>query len=143
MGPVASPEVELAAVKAELRNVIKSLDEVKAVLAEMRNFGHTLTQIAAEQKAIEKQTKEMDERIDSLEARQTNNTAFLNKLRGSITTGAWVARIVQALLIAAIGWLYTTMMTTRDQVTEVQHQVKFLERDNQQIIQELIKPGQK
>lgn len=131
------PEFKMGELEAELRGVTKTLDEIKATLHEMNRFSSLLTEIAADQKNFAKKFEEVDERIDDIEQRQSGNTAFLNKLRGSMTTTAWVARIVQALLVAGIGWLYTTIMDTRDQIQEVAHQVKFLERDNQQIIQEL------
>lgn len=131
------PEFKMGELEAELRGVTKTLDEIKATLHEMNRFSSLLTEIAADQKNFAKKFEEVDGRIDDIEQRQSGNTAFLNKLRGSLTTSSWVARIVQALLVAGIGWLYTTIMDTRDQIQEVAHQVKFLERDNQQIIQEL------
>ena len=138
-----NPEAELASVKTELRLISKSLDEVKAALHEMSNLGGVLTQIASNQKAYEQKVLEVGTRLDTLESRQNANTAFLNKIRGSVTTSAWIARAVQAALIGAVGWIYTTMADTREQVIETAHHVQFLEREHQQIIQELAKEARK
>lgn len=133
------PEVELSAVKTELRLISKSLDEVKAALHDMGSLATTINQIAASQRVYEQKFVDVDTRLDTLEARQTNNTAFLNKIRGSVTTSAWIARAVQAALIGVVGYMYTTMMDTREQMLTMSHQVQFLERENQQIIEELTK----
>lgn len=133
------PEVELATLKSELHSVAKSLDEVKATLHEMNNFGKLLTQITADLRVYGEKFGEVDGRLDTLESRQTSNTAFLNKIRGSVTTSAWVARAIQAFLIAGVGWLYTSMVDTREKMIDVQHQVQFLQRENQQILQEIAK----
>ena len=131
------PEVELAAVKTELRLIAKSLDEVKATLREVSNLGTTINQIATNQKTYEQKFADVDARLGTLEARQTNNTAFLNKIRGSVTTSAWIVRAVEAALIGAVGYMYTTVMDTRDQVMAVSHQVQYLEREHQQVLKEL------
>ncbi len=131
------PEVELAAVKTELRLIAKSLDEVKAALRDMSSLGATINQIATNQKTYEQKFADVDGRLGTLEARQANNTAFLNKIRGSVTTSAWIVRAVEAALIGAVGYMYTTVMDTRDQVLAVSHQVQYLEREHQQVLKEL------
>lgn len=131
------PEVELAAVKTELRLIAKSLDEVKAALREMSSLGTTINQIATNQRTYEQKFVDVDARLGTLETRQANNTAFLNKIRGSVTTSAWIVRAVEAALIGAVGYMYTTVMDTRDQVLAVTHQVQYLEREHQQVLKEL------
>lgn len=137
MGESTKPEVELAAVKTELRLIAKTLDEVKASLREVSTLSTTLNQIATSQKNYEQKFNDVDSRLGDLEARQANNTAFLNKIRGSITTSAWIVRAIEAALIGAVGYMYTTIVDTREQVVTTVHQVQYLEREHQQIIKEL------
>ena len=137
MGESTKPEVELAAVKTELRLIAKTLDEVKASLREVSTLSTTLNQIATSQKSYEQKFNDVDSRLGDLEARQANNTAFLNKIRGSITTSAWIVRAIEAALIGAVGYMYTTIVDTREQVVTTVHQVQYLEREHQQIIKEL------
>ena len=137
MGESTKPEVELAAVKTELRLIAKTLDEVKASLREVSTLSTTLNQIASSQKSYEQKFNDVDSRLGDLEARQANNTAFLNKIRGSITTSAWIVRAIEAALIGAVGYMYTTIVDTREQVVTTVHQVQYLEREHQQIIKEL------
>ncbi len=137
MGESTKPEVELAAVKTELRLIAKTLDEVKASLREVSTLSTTLNQIATSQKNYEQKFSDVDSRLGELEVRQANNTAFLNKIRGSITTSAWIVRAIEAALIGAVGYMYTTLVDTREQVITTVHQVQYLEREHQQIIKEL------
>ncbi|WP_322152296.1 hypothetical protein [Paratractidigestivibacter sp.] len=137
MGESTKPEVELAAVKTELRLIAKTLDEVKASLREVSTLSTTLNQIATSQKSYEQKFQDVDTRLGDLESRQASNTAFLNKIRGSVTTSAWIVRAVEAALIGAVGYMYTTVMDTREQVLTVNNQVQYLEREHQQIIKEL------
>lgn len=131
------PEVELAAVKTELRLIAKSLDEVKAALRDMSSLGTTINQIATNQRTYEQKFVDVDSRLGTLEQRQANNTAFLNKIRGSVTTSAWIVRAVEAALIGAVGYMYTTVMDTREQVLVMSNQLQYLEREHQQVLKEL------
>ena len=76
-----------------------------------------------------------------MELRQTNNTAYLNKLRGGIGLTATLVTLIQAVVLAGASWLLTSVIDAREDISVLDQNIKQLEHDHDRLIQGLISKG--
>ena len=101
------PQIELAAVKEQLKSIKESVDDIKTAVTKLIAMEKLVTEVKVRQVGHEEKIADCTKRIEALEMRQTNNTAYLNKLRGGIGLTATLVTLIQAVVLAGASWLLT------------------------------------
>lgn len=120
-------EVELAAVKEQLKAIQKSVDDVKLAVTKLLVIDRTVAEIKVRQEGHEEKIEKLIRTSESLDKSCEDNTAYLNKLRGAYALAVAVASIVQAVLLGGAGWLVTSVIDSREEVRVLRQTIRHLE----------------
>nr|DAX02319.1 MAG TPA: hypothetical protein [Caudoviricetes sp.] len=135
------PQIELAAVKEQLKSIKESVDDIKTAVTKLIAMEKLVTEVKVRQVGHEEKIADCTKRIEALELRQTNNTAYLNKLRGGIGLTATLVTLIQAVVLAGASWLLTSVIDAREDISVLDQNIKQLEHDHDRLIQGLISKG--
>lgn len=132
------PQVELASVKEQLKAIKESVDDIKTAVTKLIGIERVVAEVNVRQQNHEEKIADCTKRIEALEARQTNNTAYLNKLRGGIGLTATLVTLIQAVVLAGASWLLTSVIDAREDISVLDQNIKQLEHDHDRMIQAIL-----
>ena len=85
---------------------------------------------------------ELEERVAAAEIRLTNNSAYLNKLKGAVGLAVTVVTLLQGAAVASAAWLLSSVIDTREAVSTMQESLRYMEHEQSRIIQLFLKGTQ-
>lgn len=132
------PQVELASVKEQLKAIKESVDDIKMAVTKLIGIERVVAEVNVRQQNHEEKIADCTKRIEALEQRQTNNTAYLNKLRGGIGLTATLVTLIQAVVLAGASWLLTSVIDAREDISVLDQNIKQLEHDHDRMIQAIL-----
>lgn len=132
------PQVELASVKEQLKAIKESVDDIKMAVTKLIGIERVVAEVNVRQQNHEEKIADCTKRIEALESRQTNNTAYLNKLRGGIGLTATLVTLIQAVVLAGASWLLTSVIDAREDISVLDQNIKQLEHDHDRMIQAIL-----
>lgn len=132
------PQVELASVKEQLKAIKESVDDIKTAVTKLIGIERVVAEVNVRQQNHEEKIADCTKRIEALESRQTNNTAYLNKLRGGIGLTATLVTLIQAVVLAGASWLLTSVIDAREDISVLDQNIKQLEHDHDRMIQAIL-----
>lgn len=131
-------QVELASLKEQLKAIKESVDDIKTAVTKLIGIERVVAEVNVRQQNHEEKIADCTKRIEALEARQTNNTAYLNKLRGGIGLTATLVTLIQAAVLAGASWLLTSVIDAREDISVLDQNIKQLEHDHDRMIQAIL-----
>lgn len=141
MGSDGNAEVELATVKAQLKAIQQSVDEVKTAVTQLLQIDRTVAEMKVKQETHDEKIRDALKRVEALEMRQSTNTAYLNKLRGGIGLTATLITLIQAAVLAGASWLLTTVIDAREEITALHQAQRQIEVEHTRVMEALISRG--
>ena len=135
---VDDSEVELAAVKEQLKAIQQSVEEIKAAVTQLVVIDRTVAEMKVRQQGHEEKIKEALKRVDALELRQSNNSAYLNKLRGGFSLTVTLVTLIQAAVLAGASWLLTSVIDARQDISVMQQNLHQLEIEHTRVMESLL-----
>ena len=135
---VDDPEVELAAVKEQLKAIQQSVEEIKVAVTQLVVIDRTVAGMKVRQQGHEEKIKDALKRVDELEIRHANNTAYLNRLRGGFSLTVTLVTLIQAAVLAGASWLLTTVIDARQDISVMQQNLHQLEIEHTRVMESLL-----
>lgn len=135
---VDDSEVELAAVKEQLKAIQQSVEEIKAAVTQLVVIDRTVAEMKVRQQGHEEKIKDALKRVDALEMRQSNNSAYLNKLRGGFSLTVTLVTLIQAAVLAGASWLLTSVIDARQDISVMQQNLHQLELEHTRVMESLL-----
>lgn len=135
---VDDSEVELAAVKEQLKAIQQSVEEIKAAVTQLVVIDRTVAEMKVRQQGHEEKIKDALKRVDALEIRQSNNSAYLNKLRGGFSLTVTLVTLIQAAVLAGASWLLTSVIDARQDISVMQQNLHQLEIEHTRVMESLL-----
>lgn len=135
---VDDSEVELAAVKEQLKAIQQSVEEIKAAVTQLVVIDRTVAEMKVRQQGHEEKIKDALKRVDALELRQANNSAYLNKLRGGFSLTVTLVTLIQAAVLAGASWLLTSVIDARQDISVMQQNLHQLELEHTRVMESLL-----
>lgn len=135
---VDDPEVELAAVKEQLKAIQQSVEEIKVAVTQLVVIDRTVAEMKVRQQGHEEKIKDALKRVDELEIRHSNNTAYLNRLRGGFSLTVTLVTLIQAAVLAGASWLLTTVIDARQDISVMQQNLHQLEIEHTRVMESLL-----
>ncbi|MGN1208697.1 MAG: hypothetical protein ACI4SV_00225 [Duodenibacillus sp.] len=135
---VDDPEVELAAVKEQLKAIQQSVEEIKVAVTQLVVIDRTVAEMKVRQQGHEEKIKDALKRVDELEIRHANNTAYLNRLRGGFSLTVTLVTLIQAAVLAGASWLLTTVIDARQDISVMQQNLHQLEIEHTRVMESLL-----
>lgn len=135
---VDDSEVELAAVKEQLKAIQQSVEEIKAAVTQLVVIDRTVAEMKVRQQGHEEKIKDALKRVDALELRQSNNSAYLNKLRGGFSLTVTLVTLIQAAVLAGASWLLTSVIDARQDISVMQQNLHQLEIEHTRVMESLL-----
>lgn len=132
------PKVELAAIKEQLVFIKEGVDEVKVSVTKLLEIDRSVAALEVKHSGQEKELEELTERVETLEQRQSSNTAYLNKLRGGISLMATILSLIQAAVVAAACWLLSSVISLHDEVSVMKTEVRYVQQEQDRQMRSLI-----
>ena len=132
------PKVELAAIKEQLVFIKEGVDEVKVSVTKLLEIDRSVAALEAKHSGQEKELEELTERVETLEQRQSSNTAYLNKLRGGISLMATILSLIQAAVVAAACWLLSSVISLHNEVSVMKTEVRYVQQEQDRQMRSLI-----
>lgn len=120
-------DVELAAVKEQLKAIRESIDDVKVGVTKLLSIDRTVAEMKVRQEGHEEKINKLMSTHEELERSCAENTAYLNKLRGAYALAVAIASIVQVVIFGGAGWLVTTVIDSREEVRVIHQSIRHLE----------------
>lgn len=135
---VDDSEVELAAVKEQLKAIQQSVEEIKAAVTQLVVIDRTVAEMKVRQQGHEEKIKDALKRVDALELRQSSNSAYLNKLRGGFSLTVTLVTLIQAAVLAGASWLLTSVIDARQDISVMQQNLHQLEIEHTRVMESLL-----
>lgn len=132
------PKVELAAIKEQLVFIKEGVDEVKVSVTKLLEIDRSVAALEVKHSGQEKELEELTERVETLEQRQSSNTAYLNKLRGGISLMATILSLIQAAVVAAACWLLSSVISLHNEVSVMKTEVRYVQQEQDLQMRSLI-----
>lgn len=132
------PKVELAAIKEQLVFIKEGVDEVKVSVTKLLEIDRSVAALEVKHSGQEKELEELTERVETLEQRQSSNTAYLNKLRGGISLMATILSLIQAAVVAAACWLLSSVISLHNEVSVMKTEVRYVQQEQDRQMRSLI-----
>lgn len=120
-------QIEIATIKQALEGIQASIDEMKHQVDKVVAVSTSVAVLEKRQDSHEEAIKDSSRRIDTIDAQLSSNTAYINKIRGGLGLAVAILGIVQAVVVAAAGWLLGTVMQTHEDVTVLKQHIRYLE----------------
>ena len=139
---IDDPRVEISAIKSQLESIQKSINEVKVTLEHMAEFKASVAVMQEKQGTYIQDLAELEERVSAAEIRLTNNSAYLNKLKGAVGLAVTVVTLLQGAAVASAAWLLSSVIDTREAVSTMQESLRYMEHEQSRIIQLFLKGTQ-
>ena len=139
---IDDPRVEISAIKSQLESIQKSINEVKVTLEHMAEFKASVAVMQEKQGTYIQDLAELEERVSAAEIRLTNNSAYLNTLKGAVGLAVTVVTLLQGAAVASAAWLLSSVIDTREAVSTMQESLRYMEHEQSRIIQLFLKGTQ-
>ena len=120
-------QIEIATIKQALEGIQASIDEMKHQVDKVVAVSTSVAILEKRQDGHDEAIKASARRIDTIDEQLSSNTAYINKSRGGLGLAVGILGIVQAIVVAAAGWLIGTVMQTHEDVTVLKQHMRYLE----------------
>lgn len=129
------PKVEISAIKAQLESIQRSIDDVKKTVTHLADVGTSVAVLEQHGHSRDEAMQQLSERVDRVELRLTNNSAYLNKMKGGFGLAMTLMTLIQGSVLAGAGWLLSSVIETREVLMSVQESMRYIEQEQSRIIQ--------
>lgn len=136
-----SDNTELKLLAAEVKAVVNSVDRIESKVNELLSIDRTMAQMQKDASHQQGEIGQIWVRVDgqtkSLDALAIETRAFINRASGAWVAVAVMLSIVQLGICAWVGWVFTSVQSTRELAAVHEHRLKVIEgRDGQRTLNE-------
>lgn len=128
------PKVELAAIREQLVFIKEGVDEVKVSVSKLLSIDRAVAALEVKNTGHDEKIADITERVEALEQRQSNNTAYINKLRGGISLSVTIVGIMQSAILAAACWLLSSVIDLHNEVTATSTELRYLKQEHERVL---------
>lgn len=132
---IDDPKIEISAIKSQLEGIQKSINDVKSALEHVTEVRTSIAVMQQKQGVYMQDLRVLEDRVATAEARLSNNSAYLNKLKGAVALAITFVTLLQGAVVAGAAWLLSSVIDTREAVSTVQESLRYMEQEQARIIQ--------
>lgn len=137
------PKVEISVIKSQLESIQKSINDVKESLNHMTEIRTSVAVMQQKHSSYAQDLEALETRVQEAEMRITNNSAYLNKMKGAVGLAITLVTLMQGAVVAGAAWLLSSVIDTREAVSTVQESLRYMEHEQARIIQLFLKSTEK
>lgn len=127
-------EVELAAMKEQLKAIQQSVDDVKVAVTKLIVIDRTVAELSVRIETHQDRIVACENKLVTITNLQEENTAYLNKLRGGFGLAVVIFSLVQAILLGGVSWVVTNVMSSREELVSVRQSVRHLDNEQDRLM---------
>lgn len=133
------PKVEISVIKSQLESIQKSINDVKESLNHMTEIRTSVAVMQQKHSSYAQDLEALEARVQEAEMRITNNSAYLNKMKGAVGLAITLVTLMQGAVVAGAAWLLSSVIDTREAVSTMQESLRYMEHEQARIIQLFLK----
>ena len=133
------PKVEISVIKSQLESIQKSINDVKESLNHMTEIRTSVAVMQQKHSSYTQDLEALEARVQEAEMRITNNSAYLNKMKGAVGLAITLVTLMQGAVVAGAAWLLSSVIDTREAVSTMQESLRYMEHEQSRIIQMFLK----
>lgn len=137
------PKVEISVIKSQLESIQKSINDVKESLNHMTEIRTSVAVMQQKHSSYAQDLEALETRVQEAEMRITNNSAYLNKMKGAVGLAIALVTLMQGAVVAGAAWLLSSVIDTREAVSTMQESLRYMEHEQARIIQLFLKSTEK
>ncbi len=137
------PKVEISVIKSQLESIQKSINDVKESLNHMTEIRTSVAVMQQKHSSYAQDLEALVTRVQEAEMRITNNSAYLNKMKGAVGLAITLVTLMQGAVVAGAAWLLSSVIDTREAVSTMQESLRYMEHEQARIIQLFLKSTEK
>lgn len=137
------PKVEISVIKSQLESIQKSINDVKESLSHMTEIRTSVAVMQQKHSSYAQDLEALETRVQEAEVRITNNSAYLNKMKGAVGLAITLVTLMQGAVVAGAAWLLSSVIDTREAVSTMQESLRYMEHEQARIIQLFLKSTEK
>ena len=137
------PKVEISVIKSQLESIQKSINDVKESLNHMTEIRTSVAVMQQKHSSYAQDLEALETRVQEAEMRITNNSAYLNKMKGAVGLAITLVTLLQGAVVAGAAWLLSSVIDTREAVSTMQESLRYMEHEQARIIQLFLKSTEK
>jgi chromosome segregation ATPase len=137
------PKVEISVIKSQLESIQKSINDVKESLNHMTEIRTSVAVMQQKHSSYAQDLEALETRVQEAEMRITNNSAYLNKMKGAVGLAITLVTLMQGAVVAGAAWLLSSVIDTREAVSTMQESLRYMEHEQARIIQLFLKSTEK
>lgn len=137
------PKVEISVIKSQLESIQKSINDVKESLNHMTEIRTSVAVMQQKHSSYAQDLEALETRVQEAEMRITNNSAYLNKMKGAVGLAITLVTLMQGAVVAGAAWLLSSVIGTREAVSTMQESLRYMEHEQARIIQLFLKSTEK
>lgn len=139
--PEQTSTAQMATLAADVRNAVESIARVETKVNELLALDRTMAQMqqaaSHQQGEIAEIWKRIDGQTKSIDSLAIETRAFINRASGAWVAVAVMLSIVQVAIVAWVGWVFTSVQSTRELAAVHEHRLKVIEtRETQRTFNE-------
>ena len=128
------PKVEISVIKSQLESIQKSINDVKESLNHMTEIRTSVAVMQQKHSSYAQDLEALETRVQEAEMRITNNSAYLNKMKGAVGLAITLVTLMQGAVVAGAAWLLSSVIDTREAVSTMQESLRYMEHEQARII---------
>lgn len=119
---MASHDVELATVKEQLKAIQQTLEDVKVAIDGLSRMAKPLATLEVIVRGHEGSLQDLKESVNE-------NEEYVNRLKGGFSLAVTLVTVIQGIMLAGAGWVLTTVIQMKEDVSVTRHDVQRLEAE--------------